>query len=1825
MSTTIDERIVEMQFNNQRFEKNVSTSISTLEKLKSALNLDSASKSLDSIEKGFDKLNLSGVGSAVDTIANRFSTMGVIATTILQDIGHMAFRAGQNILGMIKSMTFGQISSGWDKYADKTTSVQTIMSATGETWKKDADTMVQINELVSQGFDSKKASEYLQVWKNVNSGMISTWQAARNLGITVAEFNEQTKNFGAISGLSYAGSQMDYVNSQMEKLNWFTDETSYNFTDMVSNIGKFTSNNIPLSEAVTSMQGIATWAAKSGQNATTASRVMYNLSQAMGAGSVKLMDWRSVETANMATAEFKQAAIDAAVANGRLRKTVDRTGKAIYRTTSGMEVSVENFAQTLQTGWFDKNTLLTTLNQYGDFTNKLYEFSEASGLTATEILQLIDAEADGSITQKEYEKLMSKTGMTMDEIKSTLSDLGSEENEFGRKAFEASQEAKTFQEAVDSVKEAASTKWMHIFENIFGDYEKAKERWTAFAEFLYDTFITPLEKIEEISEILGEINAVDRLAAGFEKLFAVFKGDGVESFGIFDAIGAGIRAVFPPVDNLRKVFSNLIRRFNIWAKSLQLNNTQLAHLRLAAQGVANVFKYLINTFKNIWDATEPLREALGRLAGSVAGLISRFLRVGNYIDTTGAKTEWLQKISTKLAEIIDKVSSALDGISLHDILDKFDKLAGIISVIKQSFINLWDATEPLRISIAGLVEAIGGLFQKLGEASEGFELTELSGDGLRSICEKIAPVIDKLTEAINNISVEDIKQFFSDISTVVSDVSSAFSGFIEQARQFSVWNLVIKIANGILNAFSHLKEFLSGFSWSKILKGLVIGAGIAFLLYKAYILQWLLRPLQTLNEWLHEIEDVTWALNLKNLTAALRNVAIAIGILALSLLALSYVDYEKAIIGLGLIGSILGVLYVALSKMKFTKFKSILKLSIIAGTLLVLASAFLVFSVSLIVLAGAIALFALVAKMDTAWKGLALMAASIGILVAALFVLSKISIKAIAGAAALLILASALIILSVAIGIFALVAKMKSAWQGVGLMAASLGILVIALVALSKISLKAIIGAAALLVLAAALIVLSVAMAVFAKVAGMDSVWKGLGLMAASLGILVAALLALSFMSPMIVVGAASILILAAALIVLAIAMGAFALIASSDSAWKGLGLMAASLAMLVVALLALSFVAPQVVVAAGALLIAAAACIVLAIAIGVVSLVLPLLGAGLQALAEGVSAGLEALGIGIASFGIGVAALIAEVSAAIALGIENILLSVGIGLGVAISAIGTGIGEGLAAAGAGIGSALQSISLAIGFGLVYISMGITALGAGIGEAVASLGSGIGEGIAAVGQGIGQAISGIATGISIGLMSIGIGISMFGAGIGEALSSIGSGIGEGFSAAGEGIGQAISGIASGISEGFASISEGIVSLGEGIAQAITDISKSISDGLSELGSGISSFGDGTADLITSVLGAVAGGVEEVVASVGKGIADGITAIGDSVGDLGDNLSTLDTGIAGFGDALKSLNGIAWFDIGNGIREIGGALRSLKIGNLSTTVTDATTGIINACTEMSTAIQTALADTYVLIDSGGETVVTNMATGMYNKLASVRSAGSAVGSAALTGMRAGSAGSYKIGQDAAQGFINGFLSKELEAGEAGRKLAKKALEKAKEELDEASPSKAFFKIGNFGTMGFINGLLAMEDSVEDAGVSISRAALSSVVDTMAGISEILEENPEFYPTIRPVLDSKAVESGLSRLGAIGTSSYMDARLNAQQDLSEIQNGSRLLASALANVNSNQEYRELSQFTAKDAEEFIAIGNRIINYLKDGHDLYFDDGAFAGRINRRLGSV
>lgn len=642
--SSIDERIVQMQFDNNQFESGVKTTLNTLEKLKSSLKLQDATKGFEDVNKSVKGLDLNPLINSVETVSNRFSTLGIIGTTALINITNKAIDAGEKL---VRSLSIDQVAAGWSKYADKTAAVQTIMAATMDTWQ-----------------DSAKA-------------------------------------------LEFEGTQMEFVNDQLDKLNWFTDETSYNFLDMVNNIGKFTNNGVQLQDAVTSMEGISTWAALSGANITDAGRAMYNFSQAMGAGAMKLQDWKSIENANMATVEFKQAAIDTALELGKLTKAEEDVFKAAEPLKGkGTEFGLATFSQSLKDGWFDTEVMVKTLEKFGGFTDELNRFLESPNIdkyyySTSRLLDDLDKfnGADAAGQMEILEKASRGTGKSVDELREEFEKLNSSEFDIGRRAFKAAQEAKTFAEAIDSVKDAVSTGWMNTFELIFGNYEEAKVLWTDLANSLYDVFAEAGNVRNDMLQIWRDLGGREALLEGLYHMFSSL-------LRLTEPLSDAFHEVFHTgADFVNEMGWNLTvatARFRDFVSSLWLTDTSYSNLTDSFKGLFTILKAVIGAFKTAVSIASAFLHPLNVLAEVVFAVTGR---IGRMI--TGA--EEVARKSSGLKSAIDTVRKAVQA--LADILTVLILMAGTAAMKFLDWVETSNVAQKVLDNLRGALYVLGGAFK----------------------------------------------------------------------------------------------------------------------------------------------------------------------------------------------------------------------------------------------------------------------------------------------------------------------------------------------------------------------------------------------------------------------------------------------------------------------------------------------------------------------------------------------------------------------------------------------------------------------------------------------------------------------------------------------------------------------------------------------------------------------------------------------------------------------------------------------------------------------------------------------------------------------------------------------------------------------------------------------------------------------------------------------------------------------------------------------------------------------------------------------------------
>lgn len=628
------------------------------------------------------------------------------------------------------------------------------------------------------------------------------------------------------------GEQMAYVNEQLDKLNWFTDETSYNFVDMVNNIGKFTSNNIELDKSVTAMQGIANWAAISGANANEASRAMYNISQALSSGAVRLEDWMSIENANMGTAAFKELAMQMALTVGTLKKQGDK----IVTINKGVEVSVEKFRNTLtEDAWLNKDVLMATLTQYGQATNKLNNYIQelwdsGSNLLTSDLVTGIDAYVTGAKTAEEISK---EWGLSLEKTSEILEDFNNETDKFGLQAFKAAQEAKTFEDAINSVKDAVSTGWMKSFEIIFGDYLEAKEFFTDLANVLYDIFAGGTEFRNEQLQIWkdseGREMMIDTIWNAFASLLLILRPIQEAWKDIFGELtGKRILAITEAVWKFSKSLielqknsaNNLQRTFRgLFAVLDMLRMLISGGFKIALSVVQEIFgEFNVDVLEftgNIGDSLVALRDwmkegnrfenVVNSIIGSIKLTISNIRAFINSIKNWGPVKSTLNAIKGVFNENFHGLDSIIQFTmymvkhlwALISSVPKMTSLDELGDSFKTFGKNVIDSLADVGISLEGLKDlgdkVFGGLVKLFDIITGGFDDAMMSAGASFKVMQEIFNKIDWdgviiMAAGVSILAlawkIADSISVFADAFSGITDIMESIKGMTDSVKDY---------------------------------------------------------------------------------------------------------------------------------------------------------------------------------------------------------------------------------------------------------------------------------------------------------------------------------------------------------------------------------------------------------------------------------------------------------------------------------------------------------------------------------------------------------------------------------------------------------------------------------------------------------------------------------------------------------------------------------------------------------------------------------------------------------------------------------------------------------------------------------------------------------------------------------------------------------------------------------------------------------------------------------------------------------------------------------
>lgn len=726
MSQEVDSRVVEMRFDNANFEKNTKQTISTIDRLMEKLQFKGAEKGFEKLDAAAKDVDFATMQTSLDRLESKFSSLNIVATTALVNITNKFVDAGEKL---VKSLSIDQVASGWDKYTEKTSNVQTIMNATGKS--------------------------------------------------------------------------IDQVNGYLNKLMWYSDETSYSFSEMTSALSQMTAAGGNIDKMIPMIMGIANATADAGKTGFAFQSTIRNLTQSYSAGHLQLQDWKSLNLMGTATKALKQELIDTAVELGVIKEG---------------EVTIASFESSLQKKWANTEVMEKTFAKYASMMEAAYE-----------------------LTQK-------NPGMTSSEA---LEQLKGQYGELAERAALAAQQATSFAQAIDSTKDAVSSKWMGVFETIFGNKEEATDTWTELANRLYDIFVPPIEALNE--------RLKDGLNSGWNKLLENELGDQADVYAYtMEQVALASGAITEKQISDAGSFGEAIKQGGISADLLKkgLDEAQasaekmltLSDAELKARGLereeiekqASAFEELNQKVQNgtldLEGYSKQIRELSGRehlmqslwnLMDAVSAIVKPIHEAFQDIfpPKTGEEiksfAQWLDSITKKLIisdDTAKKIKTTAEGVFSALRVGK-DILEGIIS----GMVRVLNLTKPLADILLDAASAAG---EFASEITKGLHPLDTIGTWVTNFVDAAAPVLysfgsvaDKIfmqfaqgaKEAFNEFDPEKLNQFI--LGGMGASMLVSIKEFFESIK--SIGSSAKDVVGGIKDCIESLGEAIDAWKSAK--------------------------------------------------------------------------------------------------------------------------------------------------------------------------------------------------------------------------------------------------------------------------------------------------------------------------------------------------------------------------------------------------------------------------------------------------------------------------------------------------------------------------------------------------------------------------------------------------------------------------------------------------------------------------------------------------------------------------------------------------------------------------------------------------------------------------------------------------------------------------------------------------------------------------------------------------------------------------------------------------------------------------------------------------
>ena len=720
MGKSIENKVVSLELDDSKFTSRVDGVLRNVDRLKSGMNFKQSTDGLD------------GVGKAAQDASNR---MGNIADSV------------KNVnTSIVHNSTTAAAATSNVGAAAKISSTNFSMLAGAAS--------------VAMGNIASKA---LMAGGSVLSSF--------TFGPIIDGFREYENQLNAVQTIQAntfsKGETTATINAALDELNQYADRTIYSFTEMTRNIGMFTSAGVGLKDSVAAIKGLSNVAAMSGSSSEQAATAMYQLSQALSTGVVKLQDWNSIVNAGMGGEQFQEALKRTARTYGvEVDKIIDKAG---------------SFRNSLASGWLTSEIMIETLTQYtGDLSRE----------------QLLNA----GYTEQQADEIM----------------------RLAETANDAATKVKTFSQLIDTTAEALGSGWASIFRTIFGDFEKARELWTAVSDEVNGGIGTFFDAIQGILDRWDELGgwyewwygigdlwtAISKpLKAIGEGFFSAFQGDGGKALYNFSyyfrhSISQWLIMSDDFANNLGKVFKMVGQVVSPILEVLIGVGSAFVQIAVAAFKLgfilaSTIIKPIILVAAKIGDLVSVFSDWLGQMLGGtdILGGLSKVLDW--IVDKFQRLADWMYQIAdVTITPVFDGLKVVLEAV--------LKPLGEFIETIKTAVSNVFkpfgDAISNVFGSIFGFATGAEGPFEKIKNVFGGFGSSFLEN-------------MTKLSETIGPKWSEKVKAFSDSILPISTTIGKHLGGAVESAGKGvkKFWDDASpRMAEAWADATKRMKDSVSG-------------------------------------------------------------------------------------------------------------------------------------------------------------------------------------------------------------------------------------------------------------------------------------------------------------------------------------------------------------------------------------------------------------------------------------------------------------------------------------------------------------------------------------------------------------------------------------------------------------------------------------------------------------------------------------------------------------------------------------------------------------------------------------------------------------------------------------------------------------------------------------------------------------------------------------------------------------------------------------------------------------------------------------------------------